>query len=178
MLLILGGAGYYWGLGQSSQPLEEDGTQLPDYEVAGVESWQTGEKGELLKQIQGATAVHYRGSEDRTVVQQPVMTLYKDGAASWRLSAQEAVGTDQNREVHLGHAVHAERVAVAALPIQMDMDTLEVHTQAQTMDTTDEVTVHSGNQSQLTSRGLDADMKADTLNLHSEVRGTYVATHP
>lgn len=179
VLLILGGAGYYWGMGQSSQPLlGDEGAQLPDYEVAGVESWQTDEQGRLLRQIKAVSAVHYRGSEDRTVVQQPVMTLYRDGEPTWRLTAPQAVGTDQNREVHLGDAVHAERVAAGAVPVRADTDTLDVHTQAQTMDTHDEVVVAVGTQDQMRSHGMSADLKADTLILPSEVQGTYVTHHP
>jgi LPS export ABC transporter protein LptC len=177
VLMILGGALYYWGMGPAAPQLTDAGDQLPDYEVAGVESWQTDERGQLYRQIGATSAVHYRGSEDRTVVSQPVMTLYREGAPAWKVSAQKAVGTDQNREVQLSDQVHAERVAAGTVPVQVDMPTLNVHMQAQTMDTRDEVTVHAGKLGHLQSHGFDADLRADTMNLLNEVQGTYV-THP
>jgi LPS export ABC transporter protein LptC len=176
VMLVLGAAGYYWGLGSSGKPLlGNDNLQLPDYEARDVESWQTAADGQLLRHLHATAVTHYRNPE-QAVISQPVMVLYRDGQATWQVSSLRGIATDHNREVRLENTVHAERVDPGTVPVQLDTDVLNIHTVSQSLDTASKVSVHTA-QGRLDSLGLDATLQSETLNLHSEVQGTYV-THP
>ncbi len=173
VLLVLGAAGFYWGMGQGTTPvLNGEEQHLPDYEVSGIQSWQTDAQGQVLRRLEAAAATHYPQPE-RTILTQPVITLYSEGQAAWRVSAAEAVSTQKNAQIDLQKGVLGERILAGALPVRVETASLTVFPEKESLRTDARVTIRSPN-GQIQSRGLDANMKASTLNLHREVQGTYV----
>lgn len=171
VLLVLGVAGYYWGMGQPAPLLGGETRSLPDYEADGIESWQTDEKGLLLRHLEAKSAVHYP-NPDQAITQQPTMTLYRHGVPVWRVQATEGVSQDQNKLVHLQKGVQGQRIEAGAVPVTVNTPELMVYPSQETMNTDAAVTINSP-QGRIQARGMDADLKGSTLNLHSEVRGTY-----
>lgn len=177
VLLVLGAAGYYWGLGQSGPAtLGAAGPQLPDYEVKDIESLQTDEQGQLLRRLRAESVVHYPKPDDRAIMQHPEVLLYQDGKPVWKVNAAQGTSLGNGKNITLENGVVGERVETGQVPVTVRTATLTVFPESETLRTTAAVTITSP-QASLQSQGLDADLKNSTINLHSQVRGTYV-THP
>lgn len=176
VLLVLGAAGYYWGMGQSGQELVNGNEQsLPDYQVESLEGWQTDEQGRLLRHLKADSVTHYPKPE-QALMQAPVVTLYKEGEPAWRVTARQGISLDQNSHVILKENVLGERLTPGVVPVKVSTSQLEVFPAKESLKTDAVVTINSP-QGHIQSRGLSANLKENTLNLHSEVQGIYVK-HP
>ena len=154
-LLALGAIGYYWGgFGQTASPLlNTDSSHLPDYDVVGIEGKQTNELGQITHTLKAAHLVHYP-QPDKSVVTKPLVVLYKDGIATWQISAQQALTSNNNRELQLNQQVVG-------------------HQELQTLVTAAPVIILAP-QGKISSVGLSANLQESTLTFTAQVRGTYV----
>lgn len=177
VLLILGAVGYYWGLGPAAQtPVAADDDSTPDYQVQGFSLWQTDSHGQLQKHVQAVSARHYRGDNERSQVEQPAVTVFQQGMPAWHVTAPEALGTRQNRDILLHGGVEAKRL-LAGQPLALTTDSLIIHTDSNRMETDDQVRITGTPPNAIQAEGLDANITNDTLNLHHRVEGSYAAHH-
>lgn len=172
VLLVLGAAGYYWGLGQRGSLTEAEPERRPDYVVTGILTLETDENGQLRRRLQAAELRHYDQPRDSAELDQPVLTLYEQGREAWRVSARRGRSFNQNTEVRLEGDVHAERRDPDALPLTFDTSVLYAYPQQERLATHARVVVQSP-QGQLTSQGLEASVKTGELVLSEKVTGNY-----
>lgn len=173
MLLVLGAAGYYWGLGAQRTASDDDEQQRrPDYVVTGINSMETDAEGNLLRRLQASEMRHYDSPRDEAQVDKPVFTLYENGREAWRVTARRGISLDQNTEVRLEGGVHGERRDPAALPLTFDTPMLYIYPREEQLVTQAEVRVQSP-QGRLTSRGLEARVKTGEIILKENVTGNY-----
>lgn len=172
VLLVLGAAGYYWGVAQRTPavlaPAEE---RRPDYVVRDIGSVETDAEGRLLRRLTATELRHYDDAEDRAEIDQPVLTFYDKGREAWRVVAARGVSRRQNTEVRLEGGVSAER-RDAAMPVTVRTDSLTVFPREERLLTSDPVTIASP-RGQIASRGLEASMPRGELILNENVTGTY-----
>lgn len=173
MLIVLGSAGYYWGMGPSRGigPLAED-ERRPDYVITGIRSRESDAQGRLLRRLEADELRHYDVPRDRAEVDRPVVTLYDNGQEAWRVTAQRGLGLDQNQEVHLDGGVRAERRVPDAVPLTFDTAALTVYPREERLVTQADVRIRSP-QGEIGSRGLEARLKTGDLVLLQNVTGTY-----
>ncbi len=171
-LLALGAIGYYWGgFGQTASPLlNTDSSHLPDYDVVAIEGKQTNELGQITHTLKAAHLVHYP-QPDKSVVTKPLVVLYKDGIATWQISAQQALTSNNNQELQLNQQVIGKRINGQALTLETE--TLNANQELQTLVTAAPVIILAP-QGKISSVGLSANLQESTLTFTAQVRGTYV----
>lgn len=173
VLLVLGAAGYYWGMGQSKETALGPGEERrPDYVVTDIRSQETDEKGRILRRLQSPELRHYDKPEDEAEMDTPVITLYDQGKEAWQVQAERGNSLKQNTEVVLSGNVHAERRDPAAVPVTLDTDTLHVFPKEERLTSASQVRINSP-QGHLTSTGIEASMKTGDLLLNQNVKGNY-----
>lgn len=171
-LLVLATAGYYWGGFGKEQNLinNADAQHLPDYVVTGIQGLQVNEQGQIERTLTADKLAHFPQA-DRSVVEQPSMTLYQDGQPAWQVTAQLATAINNNRQLELSQQVIGKRLQGPAL--SLETDALHADQEAQTLNTSRPVLVRSV-QGQISSNGLNANLKEGTLVFPANVRGSYV----
>jgi LPS export ABC transporter protein LptC len=173
MLLVLGSAGYYWGMGhQRDTGLGEEERRHPDYVVTGIRGLETDAAGQPLRRLEAAALRHYDRPRDEAEVDRPVLTLYESGQEAWRMTAPRAISLDQNTEVRLEGGVHAERRLPDVPPLTFDTPTLFAFPQQERLFTNAGVTIASP-RGRLASQGLEARVKTGDIMLTENVTGNY-----
>ena len=172
MLMVLGAAGYYWGIEHRPEPQAAVGEeQRPDYRVQSIGSVETDANGRLLRRLSAIELRHYDTPRDRAEVDSPVMTFYQKGEEAWRVVAARGVSLDQSTEVRLEGGVRAER-RDDEIPVTVETPSLTVFPREERLQTKDLVTIDSP-RGHLESRGLEASMKRGELKLTNDVSGRY-----
>lgn len=172
VLLVLGAAGYYWGIAHRATPLASPGeARRPDYVVQGIGSIETDAQGRPLRRLTATELRHYDTPADVAEIDQPVMTFYEQGREAWRVVAQRGVSLDQGTEVRLEGGVRAER-RDAELPVTVSTRSLTVFPREERVLTRDTVIIESP-RGRIESRGLEASMPRGELKLTENVTGTY-----
>ncbi len=171
-LLVLGAVGYYWGgFGQADSPLlNADTSHLPDYDVVGIKGTQTNALGQVTHTLTAEHLVHYP-HPDNSLVTKPMVILYKDGVAAWKISAQQALTANNNRDLQLNQHVLGQRLNGQNLTLETE--TLNANQELQTLVTAVPVMIRSP-QGHISSLGMSANLKESTLTFTAQVRGTYV----
>jgi lipopolysaccharide export system protein LptC len=172
VLLVLGAAGYYWGIAHRAAPMaspEEE--RRPDYVVQTIGSVETDAQGRLLRRLTATELRHYDAPEEVAELDKPVMTFYEKGRAAWRVAAQRGVSRNENTEVRLEGGVQASRLD-AELPVTLRSRSLTVFPREERLLTRDTVTIESP-RGRIESRGLEASMPRGELKLTENVTGTY-----
>ena len=173
VLLVLGAAGWYWGMGSNNDSASEaDEERRPDYVVTGIQSLETDEQGRVLRRLQSPQLRHYDKPQDEAEIDSPLMTLYEQGHEAWQITARLGSSHQQNTEIRLSGQVHAERRAPDAIPVSFDTDHLLVYPRDERISTDGVVNITS-TRGYLNSVGLDASMKTGELVLHQNVKGNY-----
>lgn len=172
MLMVLGAAGYYWGIAHRPEPQATPSEQSrPDYRVQAIGSLETDAEGRLLRRISATELRHYDAPRDRAEIDSPVMTFYQKGEEAWRLVAKRGVSLDQNAEVRLEGGVTAVR-RDDEIPVTVETPSLTVFPREERLQTRDQVTIDSP-RGRLESRGLEASMQRGELKLTRDVNGRY-----
>lgn len=173
VLLVLGTAGYYWGMGhQQKIGPETEEKRRPDYVVTTIESRETDEQGRLLRDLQAAELRHYDKPQEEAEIDRPMVLFYDNGRPAWHLTAQRGSSFNQNTEVHLDGGVHAERRDPQAVPLTFDTENVQVFPREERLSTKSAVKVESP-QGRLDGHGLEASMKTGDLVLTENVTGNY-----
>lgn len=173
VLLVLGAAGWYWGMGSTPAAVPADDEKgRPDYVIRDINGLETNERGQIERRLASPEVRHYDKPREFAEIDAPVFSLYDNGQESWRLTARKGETVNGNAEVLLTEQVHAERRDPAAVPVTLDTDTLHVFPKEERLATKSTVKVSSP-QGQLTSLGLQADIKSGNLVLNEKVTGNY-----
>lgn len=173
MLMVLGAAGYYWGIAHRAEPPAAAGQQRrPDYVVQSIASIETDADGRLLRRLTATSLRHYDDTPvDRAEIDSPVMTFYDKGREAWHVVAGQAVSLDQNHEVRLEGGVSAVR-RDEQIPVTVNARALTVFPREERLQTRERVTIDSP-RGHLESHGLEASMKRGELKLTQDVSGRY-----
>lgn len=173
VLLVLGGVGYYWGLGpaQVVTPDQVD-ARRPDYEVRGIRFTESGKDGRLLRRLDSPGLRHYTTPQDEGVLDTPVMRLYDQGQEAWHLQAARAISLQDGKEVRLEGGVIAERRAPAAVPVQFATPSLTVWPDEERLQSNTGIRL-SRNDGEISGRSLTAGLKTGTIDINQNVTGTY-----
>lgn len=173
VLLALGVAGYYWGFAQGdSSALTGAADKQPDYEVSRVYSLETDASGNVLRRIEAEAVVHFPAPHSQAEVSQPKVTLYENGQPQWQVTADSALSRDNEKTIDLRSNVVGQRIGSGS-PLKVETHLLTVSPEQETFSTKAKVKISSP-QATVQSTGLDANLKNQSLQLHSQVRGTYV----
>lgn len=176
VLLVIGAAGYFWGLDQKEDAplLVQDNRPRPDYVVEGLQSLQTDEKGHISRTIRAKKLTHYQEPEEQAEMEHPDVILFRDGKPAWSVKASRGSSLEGNTHLILGEGVSAERLnASPEGAVRLDAPTMHLYPEKQSINTADDVSVVS-RIGKTQARGLDASLQSGSLNLHSQVRGEYV----
>lgn len=173
MIMVLGAAGYYWGIAHRPEPAAPVGEQRrPDYVVQRIGSLETDADGRLLRRLTATALRHYDDTPaDRAEIDSPVMTFYDKGREAWHVVAGQAVSLDQNNEVRLEGGVNAVR-RDNEIPVTVNARALTVFPREERLQTRERVTIDSP-RGHLESHGLEASMKRGELKLTQDVSGRY-----
>lgn len=173
VLLVLGAAGWYWGMGQTqSQAPVTDKNRRPDYVIQDMQALETDARGLVERRLSSPQVRHYDQPQEVAEIDTPVFTLYDNGQESWRLSARQGRLLNQNNEILLTDTVHAERRDPALVRITLDTDTLHVFPKEERLYSKSPVKIASP-QGQLSSRGIEANLRTGNLVLNENVTGSY-----
>lgn len=172
VLLVLGAAGYYWGIAQRApDAMTEAGERRPDYVAQALSSTETDDQGRLLRRATATGLRHYEGDPDRAELDEPVITFYQRGQEAWQLSAPRATSLRQNSEIKLEGGVTARR-RDPELPVTLHTQTLTAWPREERLATPDAVAVESP-RGRLDSVGLEASLPRGELKLNRNVSATY-----
>lgn len=172
VLLVIGAAGYYWGIAQRApEMLAEPEARRPDYVVTAIGSVETDASGRLLRRVSATELRHYDGPPEMAELDNPVATFYDNGREAWRVVAGRGVSFNQNDEVRLEGGVVAER-RDPELPVTFRSDSLTAWPGQERLLTRDRVTVTTP-RGELQSQGLEARLKRGELTLTQDVSATY-----
>lgn len=174
-LFILCVAGYYWGGFAKETPLLVDTPDnLPDYAISEISGTQINEQGQIVRQITAKSLQHF-ADNDETHINTPVVTLYQQGQAQWRVSAEKATSREDNQYLTLDNKVVAQQLQ--GLALRLETDSLTTEPNKHLLYTQTPVVVHSP-QGEIRSLGLQANTQEGTINFIGQVRGTYVLPTP
>ncbi|MDP2229071.1 MAG: LPS export ABC transporter periplasmic protein LptC [Moraxellaceae bacterium] len=172
VLLVLGGTGYYWGLGRTEpRPIAPDEARHPVYELTGLAALETGTDGRISRQLDARRLQAFE-QPDEAVLEAPVLHLYNGSVETWRLRADTGRGLDGNREIRLEGNVLAERLDPAAQPVRFTTPRLSAWPAEERLYTDQGVQLQTP-QGTLASRTLDARQAVGTLTLTQNVTGHY-----
>lgn len=174
-LFILCVAGYYWGGFAKETPLLVDTPDhLPDYTIVDISGIQINEQGQIVRQITAKSLQHF-AHNDEIHINTPVVTLYQQGQAHWRVSAEKATSREDNQYLTLDNKVVAQQLQ--GLGLRLETDSLTTEPNKHLLYTQTPVVVHSP-QGEIRSLGLQANTEQGTINFIGQVRGTYVLPTP
>lgn len=172
VLLVLGAAGYYWGMGhQTPLAAAPAAARQPDYVVQGIGSVETDAQGRLLRRLSAKELRHYEGSPDMAELDSPVLTFYDKGQEAWRVVAARGESHAENTEVRLIGGVVAER-RNAEIPVTVTAPSLTVFPREERLVARAGVTIRSP-RGQIASGALEGSMQRSELVLSRQVTGTY-----
>lgn len=171
-LMVLGAAGYYWGIAQRPPAVAATGEERhPDYIVQAIHSVETDPDGRMLRRLTASELRHYDSPEEKADLDAPVMTFFERGHEAWEVTAPRATSLRQNAEVHLEGGVTAQRHD-DTLPVTVQTASLTVFPREERLLTKDTVTVASP-RGHIASKGLEASLARGELKLTENVTGTY-----
>ena len=135
----------------------------------GIEGKQTNELGQITHTLKAAHLVHYP-QPDKSVVTKPLVVLYKDGIATWQISAQQALTSNNNRELQLNQQVVGQRINGQTLTLETE--TLNAIKNYKHLSPP-HLLLFSPHKEK-SAVGLSANLQESTLTFTAQVRGTYV----
>lgn len=178
VLLVLGGVGYYWGLGHPA-PLQAptDAAQRPDYEASGIHSLETGPDGHVQRRLDAPALRHYSLPQDEVRIDTPVLHTFEAGREIWLIRAPRALSLNEGHEVRLEGGVSAERRDPANVPLHFATPQLTAWPDEERLHSSSGIRVIS-QQGEVSSQTLEASLKTGTVALNQNVTGTYAPARP
>lgn len=173
VLLVLGGVGYYWGLGpvQEAEPGKED-VRRPDYEVQGIRFTESGKDGKLLRRLDSPGLRHYSTPRNEGILDNPEMRMYDQGREVWHLRAAHAISLGEGKEVRLEGGVAAERRDPAAVPVRFVTPSLTAWPEEERLQSNAGIRL-SSTEGDISGQSLKAGLKTGTIEINQNVTGTY-----
>lgn len=174
-LFLLCVAGYYWGGFAKDTPVFMAETDnLPDYQLSKISGVEIDQHGQISRQITANSLQHF-AHNDEIQLNTPLVTLYQQGQATWRLSAHQAISRQHNQWLHLQHHVVAQQLTQTAL--RLETESLMAEPEKYLLYTQTPVVVRAA-QGEIRSLGLHANTHEGTIQFTGQVRGTYVLPTP
>lgn len=173
VLLVLGGVGYYWGLGRP-QPLRTatEETRRPDYEAGNILFMESGKDGKLSRRLEAPSLRHFSSPDDQTEIDNPVMRLYADGREAWKLQAARGVSLQGSKEIRLDGGVIAERRDPEAVPLRFTTPSLTSWPDEERLQSNSGIHLVSP-QGEISGQTLQASLRTSTVEINQNVTGTY-----
>lgn len=173
VLLVLGGVGYYWGIGHPEfAPTVKEGERRPDYEVHGIVFMESGKDGKLQRRLDAPVLRHYVTPKDEAEIDSPVMRLYDKGQEVWQLRAAKGISLQEGREVRLEGGVAAERRDPATVALHFTTPSLTAWPDEQRLQSTSGIHFTSP-QGEISGQTLRASLKTSSVEINQNVTGTY-----
>lgn len=170
--LMVGAGLVYYGLDLGSSSDEAEMAHLgPVVIIDNINAWQTDNSGQLLRQFNGQQLRQFEKPE-RYEIDQPRITLYRDGKTAWFVRSDSATSNDPKQDISLIGNVQADRDPQLGTSLRLNTSRLNANP-SQDRLFTDEQVVITGQQGRISGRGLDTDLKAGTLSLSSAVEVKY-----
>ncbi len=176
VLLLLGTLAYELGQhrGDPSSATSSEDASLPDYKATVIQSISTDDQGQVIRHMTADTLEHYSHPIDHANLLHPRVIMLAKNVPTWEILANDGVSLDNNTHLILSDHVHGRRITqIPQDALQIDTSLMHAYPDTQTIDT--DVAVHINAYQGITDAlGMDASLKSGLLNLHHQVRGTYV----
>lgn len=173
-VLLAAGAGAYFGVehwGRHEVATANTGTSRADYLVDGIELWQSGDDGLLLRHVIGSKLSH-EPSPELYVMTTPQITMYRGGQPQWHLSGDHAWSPDPKHDVWLEKHVVATHDPSAGEPLQLMTDRLHTDPGTNLIMAPDVVSITS-RRGHWNGSNVQADLNASTVNFSAPVEAEY-----
>ncbi|MGO2011190.1 MAG: LPS export ABC transporter periplasmic protein LptC [Pseudoalteromonas sp.] len=157
-----------------NQPLDNQNKQeriiaKPDYVAVALKQTAYDEQGKISHKVTATKMELYR-KLGFTYFEQPIFTIYNE-QQTWRINAKEATLYENNTLILDGDVV-AKNLTSNAMIENINADNIEVNIEAQTMRSAQPVELIGPNL-KITGRGLEADLKAEVIELINHTRTIY-----
>jgi LPS export ABC transporter protein LptC len=141
----------------------------PGYVATDAEIIQTGPDGQPLYRLRAQRVEQARAGAE-ILVTEPRLTYQEGSGPTWSLRAATGTLPADTGRADLAGSVYAVATRPDAAPLEIRTATLSVDMDAQQVHSADPVEITWG-RDLVTAVGLQADLKADTLRLESQVHG-------
>lgn len=180
VILILLAAASWWYVRSLEKDLTTKSaavTHGPDYFMFNAESTVMDKQGSPKHKLVTAYLAHYP-DENRTELQQPHLTLHQQDGSLWSIKANSGTVYQQTEKISLSGNVIIEKPlspdAPASTPALIKIETEKVHINPNRhIAETDEAVQITSKDGSVSAIGMKANLLNKTLELSSNVRGTY-----
>jgi lipopolysaccharide export system protein LptC len=146
----------------------EAASGAPDSFIADFSATELGVDGRPARRLEGAHLSHF--ADQRAVITEPHLTVYRPGEAPWEMTAAEGRSMGQQDLVRLTGGVRIYRSG--AEPTEVVTDNLDVQPKRRYAETAAPVTI-TNPQGRVDAVGMQAFLEEERMVLRSHVRGTY-----
>jgi lipopolysaccharide export system protein LptC len=164
----------WWFYGADSPESQIPDTAVDDFDyfLSDFELAEMDQRGELKHTLIAENLYHYPDREQSTLAQ-PRMMFYEESRMAWKISAEQGIIQDEDRQVFLSGDVRINYMSQRPeQDFEIFTERLNVWQEEQRAETGDPVRIEqlSGTTS---STGMKAEFDVRRLDLLSEVRGHY-----
>lgn len=146
--------------------------QNPDFFMRNVVYTQLDESGRINSQITAPSLVHYL-ENDVAVFTLPHLLVFNPKQKLWDIRAEQGKSVGFMGKIYLSGDVNIERMPLAHdFGFKVKTTALTVYPESKTADTKEPVTILQ-NGSVVNALGAQADLATGTVNLLSQVKGSY-----
>jgi len=171
LLIVVGSISFFHS---GTAPLAANHTSsLPDAFMEDVVAMVYDKHGKPKMKIV-APKMEYFANEDKTMLTQPQLTLYRQSPQPWYVTSKTAEATENSEHVFFKDHVTIQHAADHNNPATViQTETLLVHPNIQIAETKDSITLVQPNMV-IKGTGMHADINNGNINLLSEAQGEYV----
>ncbi|HET9679420.1 MAG TPA: LPS export ABC transporter periplasmic protein LptC [Gammaproteobacteria bacterium] len=157
---------------QDSQPVASAQTETtPDYYFNDATITRLGDNGKTRLTLHATRIEHYPQPEYLSLENIRLLHVADDGTR-WRVTAQHGTMPEEGKVITLRGEVHIERLQVKPR-LTVDTPLLTLNTKTDMAMTDKSVIIHQG-VNQLSGTGLTLWLNDSRIEMHSDVRGSYV----
>ncbi len=159
----------YFNQTNTEQAVVEDVIAKPDYTAVALKQTAFDEQGKISHKVTAAKMELYQ-QLGFTYFEEPIFTLYNQ-QQTWQINAAEATLYENNQLILEGN-VTAKNLTDNAMIDHINADNIQVDIELQTMSSEQPVEL-VGPDLKITGRGLQADLKAEVIELINHTRTIY-----
>lgn len=177
VLISLGFMGWYYA--QPPQHSNISKRQLayrPDTVIKQLQVTEYNEAGQLVSHLQTPRLVHYP-SDNTSTLQQPLITLYRPQQPPWHISADHGISEQGAAKITLWDHVVLQQVASAPTKATYISTARLIYYPKSQLATTQQLITIQQPGLRVTSQGMNAYLKQQTVQLLHQARGTYEQQH-
>ncbi|EAT11086.1 LPS export ABC transporter periplasmic protein LptC [Bermanella marisrubri] len=157
---------------------QEQAKLEPDFMVENLNLQNYGENGELRQTVKAKSAKHFPATDVQAEIVafiSPDITLHQADKKLWRLTAETGKLTNQ-RYLSLSGRVAIKPLVDASTRFSLKTATLNMDLNTQIANTDSDVIIENPN-TLIESTGLTLDLKKETVQFISKVRGSHDPSH-